>query len=124
VKILYLALTHDSQKYSTHREAQAKHLNLSKRSEIFWILGSETAKSPRLESPNFLLLPTKDNFENILHKTLLSVEWAISAKQFDFLVRTNTSTYFEDSKLRTHLLGNKKKVSFQENSEHLMATNL
>lgn len=76
------------------------------------MLGSEAIDSPKLANPNLLLLPIKENFENILHKTLLSVEWALATKKFDFLVRTNTSTYFEDSKLRTHLLDKKIETTF------------
>ncbi len=67
------------------------------------MLGSETVDLPQVRNRNLLLLPTQEYFENILHKTLLSVAWALENKQFDFLIRTNTSTYFEDSRLRSYL---------------------
>jgi hypothetical protein len=39
-------------------------------------------------------LPVEENTQNILEKTILGLEWALNNSDFDFLIRTNVSTYF------------------------------
>ncbi len=41
-----------------------------------------------------LHLPIQESVRNILEKTILGLEWALSNSDFEFLIRTNVSTYF------------------------------
>ena len=48
---------------------------------------------------NYLVLNTDDGYPNLAKKTLLAFDWAISNLEFDYLFRTNTSSFVDFKKL-------------------------
>ena len=48
---------------------------------------------------NYLVLNTDDGYPNLAKKTLLAFDWAISNLDFDYLFRTNTSSFVDFKKL-------------------------
>lgn len=59
-----------------------------------------------------LFLPVQEKYENILEKTLLGIKWSVENLEFDFLVRTNVSTYFSTKLLEEKLTGKDPQESF------------
>ena len=104
MKILYLILSTELPPFQQHMDSQKSTwaTDLGENS-VVWIFGSngdETAYDPVAQS---LTLPIPEIYSNILQKTLLGIEWALKNIEFDFLIRGNTSTYYENSRL-TELL--------------------
>lgn len=70
---------------------------------VIWIRGS------RFESAVFanstLYLPCPETFENILLKTVLAINWVLDNLEFDIMIRTNISTYFNLRKLDEEFIG-------------------
>jgi hypothetical protein len=50
-----------------------------------------------------LFVPVKEEYSNILEKTILGMQFALKNFDFDILVRSNVSTYFETKRLVTEL---------------------
>ena len=48
---------------------------------------------------NYLILNTDDGYPNLAKKTLLAFDWAVSNYKFDYLFRTNTSSFVDFKKL-------------------------
>lgn len=57
------------------------------------ILRGSMEESAQLEDET-LFLPVVENYENILKKTVLGLQWALENTDFEILIRTNVSTYF------------------------------
>ena len=51
------------------------------------------------QKDNYLVLNTDDGYPNLAKKTLLAFDWAISNLEFDYLFRTNTSSFVDFKKL-------------------------
>ena len=52
-----------------------------------------------VQKENYLILNTGDGYSNLAKKTLLAFDWAISNFEFDYLFRTNTSSFVDLKKL-------------------------
>lgn len=59
-----------------------------------------------------LFVPCQEKYDLILTKTILGISYVLKHYQFDFLIRTNVSTYFEISLLKTELSKSKYNVEF------------
>lgn len=103
MKIVYLNLAADQEPFTSHLKAQKETWAAGLESQVIWIFGSESnntsydAKLQRLE------LPVQEKFENILAKSVEAIKWALVNLDFDFLVRGNTSNYYDDLILRHFL---------------------
>ncbi len=94
MKIILLLISgggevHDSNELSqrmTWASAQSTDI------EIIWLRG-RPGNEYSLES-NTLYVPCENDFTSILEKTILGFRWIASNKNFDLVVRSNTSTYF------------------------------
>ena len=60
--------------------------------EVIWLRG-KPGSGFSLESRT-LFVPCDNNFSSILKKTLLGLQWVSLNREFDLLIRSNTSTYF------------------------------
>ncbi len=52
-----------------------------------------------VQEDNYLILNTDDGYPNLAKKTLLAFDWAVSNYKFDYLFRTNTSSFVDFKKL-------------------------
>jgi hypothetical protein len=59
-----------------------------------------------------LFVPCKEEYSLILNKTILGVDYIIKNLDFDILIRSNVSTYFETDRLVQELNHSKYKKSF------------
>jgi hypothetical protein len=73
------------------------------RDDIYWITGSSGVETRFAPSSRVLTLPIEENFENIYLKTKAAFKWILANEEFDFLVRTNTSTYFDINRMWAEL---------------------
>lgn len=62
-------------------------------SQDYLVLRGTSANLAHIEA-NTLYVPVVESYENILEKTILGMKWVLEHKDFDFLIRTNVSTYF------------------------------
>jgi hypothetical protein len=95
VKIVYLALAGGSLDHDVHKIAQQQTWasNFEKNYVVIWMHGQPSIDKPTLIGRD-LHLPVEEKYENLLQKTLLSINWIVENMDFDILVRTNTSNYF------------------------------
>jgi len=61
---------------------------------------------------NYLVLNTDDGYPNLAKKTLLAFDWAISNLEFDYLFRTNTSSFVDFKKLHKFSKSNHKNLEY------------
>lgn len=74
--------------------------NLSVTSEAIWLRGSTKSQHyVYCDSDSTLFVPIEEKQENILQKTILGIEWCLKNREFDVLIRTNTSTYYHTRQL-------------------------
>jgi hypothetical protein len=104
VKILYLALAGGSPDHDSHQKSQEETWaqNQEPGVRVIWMHGDENLVNPRIDGNN-LYLPVQEQYEKLLEKTILAVNWALENIEFDYLIRTNTSNYFYQPLVRKHL---------------------
>ena len=61
---------------------------------------------------NYLVLNTDDGYPNLAKKTFLAFDWAISNLEFDYLFRTNTSSFVDFKKLHKFSKSNHKNLEY------------
>ena len=61
---------------------------------------------------NYLVLNTDDGYPNLAKKTLLAFDWAISNLEFDYLFRTNTSSFVDFKKLHKFSKSNRNNLDY------------
>tara|TARA_B100002019_G_C21274951_1_gene604997 strand:- start:29080 stop:29946 length:867 start_codon:yes stop_codon:yes gene_type:complete len=64
------------------------------------------------ENSNYLVLNTDDGYPNLAKKTLLAFEYVISNFEFDYLFRTNTSSFVDFNKLQKFVKNNHKNLQY------------
>lgn len=69
--------------------------------QVIWLRGSEN--NDYLVDGNTLYVPCPENYANILEKTILGIQFVANNLNFDIVVRTNVSTYFDFPRLRREL---------------------
>ena len=95
IRILYLILLSDDEVY--WRDMKAQQDTWAKEDvSVIWISG--WYRNYMELKDRILYLPIADSYKNILAKTLMGMEWCLNNLAFDFMVRTNTSTYFNIDK--------------------------
>lgn len=97
MKTLFLALSggvggHDANE-AAQRETWAGHLPST--AEIFWLKGDSGVSNAQInKSLKTITVPVVESYENLLPKTILAISKALEELEFDFLIRTNTSSFF------------------------------
>ena len=61
---------------------------------------------------NYLVLNTDDGYPNLAKKTLLAFDWAVSNFKFDYLFRTNTSSFIDFKKLHQFTENNRNNLDY------------
>ena len=64
------------------------------------------------ENKNYLFLDTNDSYENIAKKTIMAFEKIYEVYDFDFVFRTNTSSYINFSKFFKYIKNFENKLSY------------
>ena len=64
------------------------------------------------QKDNYLVLDTDDGYPNLAKKTLLAFDWAISNLEFDYLFRTNTSSFVDFKKLHRFFKSNHNNLDY------------
>lgn len=77
---------------------------------IFWLKGSSSDQfsSRRVvtkDEGSSLICSVREGQQSLLPKTLLASQWCLDNLEFDFLVRSNTSSYFFEPLLLDHVAG-------------------
>ncbi len=112
LRICFLILASDDPINEIDREAQSKTWcrDLPSNVDVLWVRG-HTGSDYLLEG-NILYVPCQEGYSRILEKTVLASTWAYNNLMFDFLIRTNVSTYFNLTKLEKDLEKKAKKMRF------------
>lgn len=103
MRIVYLNLSADSEPFLSHMKAQQETWAFNIQSMPIWIFGSKSQTSKYHSELHRLELPIEEKFENILAKSIEGIKWALQNLEFDFIVRGNTSNYYDDLVLRDFL---------------------
>jgi hypothetical protein len=100
MKILYLILAADMAPFQQHMTAQKMTWasDLDENSAV-WVFGSDRGEINYNAMTRNLVLPIPEIYDNILQKTILGMKWSLENVEYDFLIRGNTSTYYENSRL-------------------------
>jgi len=91
LKIVYLILLSENDVYWHDMHSQ-RDTWATEDSKVIWISGWNNNYTQLKD--RILYLPIINTYNNILLKTLMGIEWCLANLDFDFIVRTNTSTYF------------------------------
>ena len=105
MKIIYLAIASEDPIHKRDEFAQLKTFvnDFDQDSQMFWLHGG-SEKGCYIEG-NHVYVDVDETYSNILAKTVRGIEYISQNCDFDILIRTNVSTYFDDSRIRKLLLG-------------------
>lgn len=92
----------------TQRETWAK--NLPDDFQVVWLRGSNRQQVEFCDGTLYVACP--ELYGNILQKTILGVRYLTENFDFDILIRTNVSTYFNPERLRAELAKERYAKSF------------
>jgi hypothetical protein len=103
MKVIFLVIASEDPVHerdlATQRETWAK--NLPEGFRVVWLRGSNEQQVELRDDT--LFVPCPELYGNILEKTILGVNLLIEKFDFDILIRTNVSTYFNPERLRAEL---------------------
>ena len=89
----------------------------SKTFQIYHFVGREYQTQREIDyiSQNqykYLEIETNDNYDNIAQKTLLAFDKIFSSHEFDYVFRTNTSSFIDLRKFETYILKNTDSLDY------------
>lgn len=94
MKVVILALAGGERAHLRDEEAQRNTwARNSHQIEIIWVHGSEEKNVRYLDRR--LLVPIPENYSNLLKKTIEATRWIEDNLEYDFLIRSNVSSYFD-----------------------------
>ena len=95
MKIIYLIIAGGSSEYESNYLAQRNSCfaQLPSFAEVIWVKSSSLIDEIRIEN-EVLLVPGKGEPSEVLEKTIKAVEWINQNRDYDFLIRGNTSNFF------------------------------
>lgn len=95
MRVIFLVIASDDPVHERDLNTQKQTWAATQSSdvEVIWLRGSE-GPTFQLEG-NTLFVPCPETYRNILRKTILGVKYLVENKDFDVLIRTNVSTYFD-----------------------------
>ena len=112
MKIIFLVIASEDSVHEsdlrTQRETWAR--NLPADFQMVWLRGSNREQAEFCDGTLYVACP--ELYGNILQKTVLGVRYLTANLEFDILIRTNVSTYFNPERLRVELSKDRYKKSF------------
>jgi hypothetical protein len=101
VKIVYLIIASNNYEHKYDEQTQVATWANPNTVHVIWLRGGKTTHfDPEKRS---LTVKVAEEYENILEKTILGMQWCLSEIEFDFLIRANVSTYFRTQKVEETL---------------------
>lgn len=118
IKVLILVLC--SRNYLSHISSKKQRKIWSKYNtnfQIFHFVGQPYQSERETDyivnqHYEYLEIETNDNYENIAKKTLLALEKVHSNHYFDYVFRTNTSSFINLRKLQRFIMNNKESLDY------------
>jgi hypothetical protein len=101
MKLIFLIIASNDPIHLRDEETQKNTWARIGLADAIWLRGDETTHFE--ETTRTLYVEIKDNYANILQKTLLGIDWCLDNLEFDFLIRANVSTYFDVEKTKAFL---------------------
>lgn len=101
MKILILVIASNQPENEADLESQ-KNTWVSvcnKNVSVIFLRGWEQGQYYFVKEKNVLFVPIREEYSNILSKTVLGINYILDNFEFDILVRSNVSTYFETNRL-------------------------
>lgn len=101
MRLLILALDHASQPHSDNAAVQKQTWgrNIPDWATVAWVRGRKDATEAGLSASNDLVVPVDDTYPNIFEKTVAAMRF-FGTQRFDFVIRTNSSSYFMFNQLK------------------------
>lgn len=95
-RVIYLIIASRDREHERDCSAQKSTWATEDITNVFWLRGGAS----RFELiDRDLFVPCQELYENILKKTLLGISWLVENMDFDFVFRTNVSTYVDTKRL-------------------------
>jgi len=93
MKVLVLALSTGTGVHGRNEDAQRQTWAIKnlEQCEVYWMKSQKN--SPAFTADRNLMLRGIESFDGILGKTIAGIDWAFDNLDFDYILRTNTSTY-------------------------------
>lgn len=96
-KILYLILASSNSEHERDALTQSQTWASQVQENVFWLRGSDLPSFKLVGRE--LFVPTVEGYKNILRKTLQGLSWINKNFEYDFVFRTNVSTYVDVKRL-------------------------
>lgn len=99
MRVVFLVIASDDPIHQTDLEIQKQTWvkTIPDNFRVIWLRGSEVSITTL--DGDTLFVPCKELYENILEKTILGIRFLLENLDFDILIRTNVSTYFDSKRL-------------------------
>jgi hypothetical protein len=94
IKVLFLILASENAENQQDLNAQLKTWVQVMPENYNYLVFRGWEKDEYSLEGNTLYIPVKERYENILAKTVLGLKWVCQNLNFDFVIRTNVSTFF------------------------------
>lgn len=103
MRVIFLVIASEDPVHQHDLEIQRRTWasSVANGSRVIWLRGSEGCVAAM--NGDTLFVPCKELYGNILEKTILGIRYVLENFDFDVLVRTNVSTYFDCSRLEREL---------------------
>ena len=94
-RLAFIFIAGGSQAHLANMKAQqeACFANLPKDVRCLWLVADEEVNEVKLEDST-LYIPIMDVYENLLEKTVIGINWVLANWSPDYIIRSNTSNYF------------------------------
>jgi hypothetical protein len=113
MNILVLVISSDTLPiYKLDKEVWMSYMNKFPNIDSYFIEYRQSDESTIIIENNTIYFQGEECFENIIHKTLNSIDFCLARKKYDFIVRTNLSTVCDFTLLEKYLseLPTKEKI--------------
>ncbi len=96
MKLVILIIASDNNPiYREHQEVWKKYMNSRKEIKSFFIFGDPNIKKPVLENGDKLLIKCEESYiPGIFQKSIRAIKYINRKYQYDFLIRTNLSSFY------------------------------
>jgi hypothetical protein len=99
MKILILLIYSENNIYKQMMELQRKYIHKFAEVESYFIQMRENQTQELVIENDIIYVKGEEKYLNILYKTIKSIEYLFGKKNYDFLIRTNISTFINIPKL-------------------------